>query len=684
MIAALRRTALLAAATAATTAGTITTAAAAESGDTEGRMTGLTMTDSRGISVWMFDLAINNGNPANPGDWQMGIWAGTMSMLWEIYRFVIVVHIWVLDWVLSMSWLDFLLAPLKGISTVVQAMIAEIGLLNLTLIILACVVGYWLIRGRYAGGMVELLIGCVIAALATGALAYPMETIAGDRGLIIQSRDAGMDLATGFTTDGESFEGSSDKIRNGVTASLVDTMVRMPHQLLNYGSVIDGTGCESTYDENVGADDARAKIRSCDPYYKEVADNPSPTGVVAAASLLTTGMVFGLLSATLALVLIAAVLMLGWQAVKLLWTLPVGVVAGATRGSLFRSFGDIAFGCVMVAGASIFIVIWMKITLGFFDAASGVPFLMRTYLLNIVLIAGAIALLVARSKVKKAMRNLADRMAKWGPSGHTAPAPAKFPTNTVMRAAHMGLQAYLARDKKTPAKDPGAIDGGPSQITPIPKPKPVPAPLPQLGTTARPQLGPGPGTRTHERPTTTPSNPDGGGGNNGGNSGGTLVPIPNPRRSVQAPVPTSADRLHKRLKTATKLAIHAGAAVATGGTSTAVVTGSKALALAAQGAKAAKVAKIAKVARTTQQIHGVARTARTTAVRSKLAAAQRVNMRANARGAVDESTGVHYERATVSAPPGSRESVEILRPTPRAGNTDAADRLRERLAGKKA
>lgn len=111
-------------------------------------------------------------NPANPGDWQMGIWAGTMSMLWEIYRFVIVVHIWVLDWVLSMSWLDFLLAPLKVISTVVQAMIAEIGLLNLTLIILACVVGYWLIRGRSAGGMVELLIGCVIAALATGALAF--------------------------------------------------------------------------------------------------------------------------------------------------------------------------------------------------------------------------------------------------------------------------------------------------------------------------------------------------------------------------------------------------------------------------------------------------------------------------------------------------------------------------------
>ncbi|MBE1877530.1 hypothetical protein [Myceligenerans pegani] len=377
-------------------------------------ISGLHLEDTSGVSTDRFVLQWDTGPAWNPMNVDSEIFSTLAGMFWSWYRDIVAVQIWVLDWVLGMDWLDYVLSPLAGLSLIVQSMIAQIGLLSLTLIILAFVVGFWLLRGRYAGGFMELLIGCVIAALATGFLANPMGTIGGENGVIMQSRDAGMDIATGFATEGASFERDTAAIRDGLKGQLVDTLIRTPHQIINYGSMIDDTRCEGTYTDAVGTDDAVERIGGCDDRYAESAQQIDAPKVVSTLSLLSTGFVFLLLSVVIVGGTLFAVVLLGWSAIKLLWQLPVGVVSSGTRAQLFRTFASIGLGCILVAMATMFLVAWMQMLLGFYDATDGMPFLVRLYLFNTLVVAGAVFYVLMGTSVRAGLRNLADKLATAG------------------------------------------------------------------------------------------------------------------------------------------------------------------------------------------------------------------------------------------------------------------------------
>ncbi|GAB4087267.1 hypothetical protein GCM10028784_38970 [Myceligenerans cantabricum] len=375
---------------------------------------GLRLEDTSGVSTDRFVLQWDTGSAWNPMNVDSEIFSTLAGMFWSWYRDIVAVQIWVLDWVLGMDWLDYVLSPLAGLSLIVQGMISQIGLLSLTLIILAFVVGFWLLKGRYAGGFMELIIGCIIAALATGFLADPMGTIGGDRGIIMQSRDAGMDIATGFATEGASFERDAAVIREGLKGQLVDTLIRTPHQIINYGSMIDDTRCEGTYTDAVGTEDAVERIGDCDDRYADAASQIDAPKVVSTLSLLSTGFVFLLLSVVIVGGTLFAVVLLGWSAIKLLWQLPVGVVSSGTRAQLFRTFASIGLGCILVAMATMFLVAWMKMLLGFYDATDGMPFLVRLYLFNTLVVAGAVFYVLMGTSVRAGLRGLADKLAAAG------------------------------------------------------------------------------------------------------------------------------------------------------------------------------------------------------------------------------------------------------------------------------
>lgn len=416
---------------------------------------GLNLQDTHGVGYNRFTLQWDTGSPWNPLNVDSEIFSTLAGMFWVWYRDMVAVQIWVLDWVLGMDWLGYILAPLAGLSIIVQSMIAQIGLLNLMLIILAFVVGFWLLKGRYAGGFMELLIGCLIAALATTFLANPMATIGGEQGVIMQSRDAGMDIATGFATEGASFQRDSQVIRDGLKGQLVDTLLRAPHQIINYGSVIDGTGCEDTYTENVGRENAVEAIGGCDAAYEEASSTVDAGTVVSTLSLLTTGFVFLLLSVVIVGGTIFAVLLLGWSAIKLLWQLPVGVISSGTRAQLFRTFASVGFGCILVAMATMFLVAWMKMLLGFYDATSGLPFLVRLYLFNTLVIAGAVFYVLMGASVRAGLRNLADKLAAAGVPSQVGE-PAAMPWD--------GTAKW--RDRYTKAKEWAGVGLGPAPVKP--------------------------------------------------------------------------------------------------------------------------------------------------------------------------------------------------------------------------
>jgi hypothetical protein len=574
---------------------------------------GLNLEDTQGVAVDRFTLQWDTGSPWNPLNVDSEIFSTLAGMFWVWYRDMVAVQIWVLDWVLGMDWLGYILAPLAGLSIIVQGMVAQIGLLNLMLIILAFVVGFWLLKGRYAGGFMELLIGCVIAALATGFLANPMATIGGEQGVIMQSRNAGMDIATGFATEGASFERDSTVIRDGLKGQLVDTLLRAPHQIINYGSVIDGTGCEDTYTENVGRENAVDAIGGCDEAYQEAASTVDAGTVVSTLSLLTTGFVFLLLSVVIVGGTIFAVLLLGWSAIKLLWQLPVGVVSSGTRAQLFRTFASVGFGCILVAMATMFLVAWMKMLLGFYDATSGLPFLVRLYLFNTLVIAGAVFYVLMGASVRQGLRALADKLAAAGvPSqvGEPAAMPwdgtAKWRDryNKAREWAGVGLGPAPVQPHKNAidieggdaqSAGPSAMDGTPgggtvgsaTGRTTSDDIRTVPIPVDGSGYADGPGGGPPNGNDGGANAWTTAARTVQGGSPDGGRAGADPLPdganVGEKASNEPSPhlPPTAGERLGDRLnsarRTGTSVALQAGAMVASGGTSAAAAGASQAL-----------------------------------------------------------------------------------------------------------
>jgi hypothetical protein len=584
---------------------------------------GLNLEDTQGVAVDRFTLQWDTGSPWNPLNVDSEIFSTLAGMFWVWYRDMVAVQIWVLDWVLGMDWLGYILAPLAGLSIIVQGMIAQIGLLNLMLIILAFVVGFWLLKGRFAGGFMELLIGCLIAALATTFLANPMATIGGEQGVIMQSRNAGMDIATGFATEGASFERDSTVIRDGLKGQLVDTLLRVPHQIINYGSVIDNTGCEDTYTENVGRENAVDAIGGCDDAYQEAASNVDAGTVVSTLSLLTTGFVFLLLSVVIVGGTIFAVLLLGWSAIKLLWQLPVGVVSSGTRAQLFRTFASVGFGCILVAMATMFLVAWMKMLLGFYDATSGLPFLVRLYLFNTLVIAGAVFYVLMGASVRQGLRALADKLAAAGVPSQVGE-PAAMPWD--------GTAKW--RDRYNKAKEWAGVGLGPAPVQPHGNAVdvdrddvPAAGPSTMDGTPGGGSVGSttggmgGDDNRTMPIPVDDSGGPAASNGAPAGGSGGNAWTTA--ARAVQDgspdgvragtepaadgtnagekpsnepgphPPPTAGERLGDRLGSAgragTSIALQAGAMVTSGGTSAAAVGASKALAAVRKARQAKQV-----------------------------------------------------------------------------------------------
>ncbi|GIG29291.1 hypothetical protein [Cellulomonas marina] len=625
---------------------------------------GFELTDSRGISVWDMNLSVSKGSSWNPGDWDKRMWASVMDGAWASYRIVTAVEIWVLNWSLSLSWMDWILSPMRGLSELVGDFMDQLGLMPLMLIILAVVGSWWLLRGRYAGGLVELLLGCVIASLALGALSDPMETIAGDNGMLMQGRDAGIELASAVASGDVGGAADVDQYRNGLTTALVDSMVRIPHQVINYGQVIDGTSCESTYDAAVAGEDAQSQLASCNEQLGAYADNPDAMKGMTVLSVLPTAyflFIFSMLVVTLVLV---TVLGAAWTAVRLVPQLVMGVVPGSSRAALSRSLAMALFAMFMLTCSIVFVVVWMQLLEEFFGSSSGLPWMVRIYLVDILLVVGGVVLWLFRSKAKRAFKNVADRLARLGGSS-MAPEPSHLPRLPRMRM-------------------PRLPQGGPGPRSPLvgpgPGPGPAVAPVADAARTAASIVGAGASVSSARgvrqlvaaggRPALPPAPPSRPG-----------PPRPGGRPALPAGPGgggAAAARVRGRIAQGASLAIQVGAAAATSGGS-AVAGAATKRAITAGGAKAAaattaknastaagRAASMAALraaqttgngpgASTTGAAARAARAARSDQVRARLRAVQ---MRHDGDRVVDEQTGRSY-----TVRPAATPGVQILQPS---------------------
>lgn len=647
----------------------LATALPAAAADDSTANEGFSVTDSHGIPADDFQLAMWAGNAWDTANW---FWNMCMSFPWEIYRSIVTFAIGLLEWALDLVWVDWLLTPLKGLEKITGSFMDQMGLMPLMLAVLGAVVGWWILKGRYAGGLIELIVGCTIAALAVGLLSHPMTMIAGpDDGWIYQARDAGQEISTAVATDGR-VEGGADLDQSqGTVSSLMDTLVRMPHQIINYGSVIDGTKCESVYDEQLTSGNDLTQIReaigACDKQYKEHSDHPDVVKTVNVLNLLLVVLPsFALFSFALVAMFILAVLGAAWQAIKLVVLLVAGVMPGGPRASLMRAASNTGFALLMIALTSVFVTVWMIFVNAFFAESEALPFLVRVRLFGLMLVIGAIALFVARHKVKKAMHRLGDRLAQLG-ANSASYQPSKMPG----QVADRGFQMWLHRRK--PAKVPGEDNGHTEPENP-PKLDSKPPRIqldPAPGRKAPRHLGPGASGTTPQLPPGSAPRPP------WAPKGPFNQPPGAPVAGVLTKGPSKALVLRSRLGTATKAVAHGGAMLASGGSSAAitgakiVAAGAKAGTAARAGATAAKAASTARAVSRSAKVARSVQAARAHALRTKLAEAQ---MRPHRAGMVDRTTGVTYRQHTARA---GAENVEVYKPS--GIDPGAVEELRARL-----
>lgn len=642
--------------------------------------------DSRGnhIDSYMY-LSLYDGGTTGM-DTKFFSWIAAMQ--WTIYANLVKTAILWLDWVASLGWKDFLIGPLSALSSTAQTVIGTIGLRPLMLTILAIVVTVLLIRRRTGAALSELAIGCLMAALAAGALANPMAVVAGPSGAISQAQEVGDTLSTAISTDGEDLDGSSSTDDSGLTGALIDTMLRTPHQLINYGQVIDGGPCEEVYDSAIAlpvdsqapagatpaqssdGEDARITIGECDASLQAVADNANPQMVWNILRLTPASVFFVVLSVVILLLSMGAVLVAGWAAVSLVWQSLLGIAPGRSRRAMLRSLGVGAGALAFIALQAPLVTVFMLFVNAVVGSVGGpAAAWFRFDLVGFFLLLCIIALIVLWIRLRRTGRGLADSLARLGYQSSSAPHEVPLSAR-IARGVSTAADAHrLISGMRKPAAEPGeqlAAKMAPRSVDA--RFETVPTPTPRstqtsgnrtLGAapTERKQLGAAPASGTtggtpDPSPSGPPSPPSGG------------------RDAAGAPT-----RLGGRLKQATVLAAHVGLAAATGGGSTAVTgvkaaaTGAKAATAASKVAKARQVVNHArsatnafKVGANTVRPAGRQRTSRTPrndALRAKL---RPVNHEQRGRQSVDTKTGNSY--GSVRTADGS----EVLVPAGRGGH----------------
>lgn len=404
--------------------------------------------DSHGVYLCQYELSLDRGGVSNP---VKVIWAAMVDLVWALHTFVVLLGSWFLDFTFSMKWVTWMSYPAMKLGDGLEHMVDRFGATSALLTITALVAVLFMARGRWALGIFELGMALIVASLLTGVLSNPVRTFAGPGGLIMDARDLGAEVAVGLQDP--SAVGSTEDLRRMFSGRLVETFVRKPQQLINYGAVIDGTKCEVKYDQVIkkgpyGSGDNHAPpleaMKECNKSYGEVGENPGPAMFMSAVALGPVAWIANFFVFVLCFFVWVAVMSAIYQAIKLVVALVMALLPGGARGSLWMTFAELTIALVMIVFTMVFLSGYLILIQEIYSI-EGVPAMVLFYLTDVLLVVGVVVYWKARKRIKEATDRLAAAMSKRPGGAPTAlPQRRKFdPTRTYHQAqlAKGGLQA---------------------------------------------------------------------------------------------------------------------------------------------------------------------------------------------------------------------------------------------------
>ncbi|MGH3446518.1 MAG: hypothetical protein ACRDP4_02730 [Nocardioidaceae bacterium] len=421
---------------------TAASAAAKQGSTTPTLWSWMAITDTHGYSAWGYGLSLNQGGWTDAGK---AIFGGLASMLWSIYQFGVIFCFWFIDWVLSFAWLPPLVAPLRSVAAAVADILARLGVVPTLMLVAALTVALLIARGRWATGLYELGLTLVVLAVSTGALAHPVDVVAGQGGMLYQAKDAGLELAAELDPGGTSSSGQSpEQAREEIVSELVDVFLRTPHQLVNYGMVLDGTKCEKAYNTSIegiprpprvgekpSAEytkwakkhhvtnrrqaaikyeffEPRKAVEKCNPEAGQIADNPGAGMTVSALSLMPAAGLLLILSLVMAGMMFFFTVLTLWCAIKFIWSALIALCGGSARGGLWQTISRAVMAMFGVAVFSVVLVGYLIVVNQTTAQMSQDTVMGAIILLDLLIFVG----IVLFWKLRKQLAETAEKMAR--------------------------------------------------------------------------------------------------------------------------------------------------------------------------------------------------------------------------------------------------------------------------------
>ncbi len=464
----------------------------------------MNLKDSHGIDAWKFELSIDKGNASPGGAWRT-IWAYIITGEYELFRFLMASSIWFITWVLSFEWLNLILTPIRTISESITSITAQFALTPLMLTIAGFTAAIWMVRGKFSTGIYDVLVSCVIAAAAVGILSNPVERMVGNDGLIMQARDAGLSIAAGLANHGDT-TGTPKAQIDSIQTKLVDTFIRQPTQLINFGQVLDAPQnngkCVKDFDDaylqkmkepslgekavdavgdalkaQTGAvgelasklvpdgakpeDAVKNAIRDCEGGdggpMKDYADNPGPGQAMGLAFLILAGVVVMAFAVMLAGRLILAACVAIGNAVKSIPGIILAIAPGM-RGQFWRTIANVTMALLQMVFAIVFLVGYVLVVQSLF-AADEANLIRTVFFVDIFLVVGIVLFRRGVKALKHMSDNLAGALSKRPNAAPTTLSKSSPPSaQDVANMVYTGRQLY--RGGKTVAKGASALAKG--------------------------------------------------------------------------------------------------------------------------------------------------------------------------------------------------------------------------------
>lgn len=404
---------------------------------------GFGISDSRGTPVSKYEMSLGGGGGGvmpGPSDFIDPVIQAWVVFGWEVYRIMVTFALWFLDLALQYRVLDLLRPAANLVAESLQSSVGALGVVPCFLVISFIAMVYWIGQRRAGAGILDFALSLLASALLASALANPVNWITGDDGLMANSRDVGIATAVQITSGGENVTADDEQLRRQTTGMLADNFIRTPHQLINYGAVIeDGSKCAEVYDKTINEgpydnlDDAKKKLGKCDEAYETAADDPMQalTGMMV---LSPAGGIVVILAGLLGLITLALNLMGLYLGAKNVLEILKACLPGSAKAGIVRSMASLA----MLAVATILLLVLVGAFLvfvhGLFSGYKdvGLSLIEAFALLDMIMLLSIGALLVFWWKSHRAGKSLGDRLHK-----AIAPAPIAPAANDGRRAAAM-------------------------------------------------------------------------------------------------------------------------------------------------------------------------------------------------------------------------------------------------------